>query len=422
MKIKYLYILLFLPFFMQAQQLKRWTFCGVGVTGSVPVTNTQKILVASTFGQCPGCNVITDGKTTLRQGFQQPISIDNDTTNNGGGGTNPADCLFKVAVSSKSKTDNCGTYFDFEYEGDLLPGMTFAWDFGPDGVPKTASAQSPTKIGFSNAGPQIINLKVTNKTCNKAQSLKIDVATKAFVAQYQKTDVLCYGKKTGFITLAVSGGTAPIAYQWSNGASTKDISGLAAGKYKYTVKDGKGCESSAEVEILQPKDSFALAFDKKDETCRDDKDGEINLKVTGGTSPYNFTWNDGAFTQNRENLEKGVYIVTVTDKNKCSTGLSVELKRVCEKTEKDFSNTFSPNGDGVNDDWFFEGLDDFPKNTVEIYNRWGNIVWNKNSAKNGDWKGQNSKGEELPSGPYYYLINLNDRDKTIFSGAVTIIR
>jgi gliding motility-associated-like protein len=420
MKLKYLYILLFLPVLLNAQQLKRWTFCGVGGTGTVSITNNQKIIVASTFGQCPGCTVISDGKTTLRQGFQQPITVDNDTTKTGG--TNPKDCLFKVDFASKSKTDNCGTYFDFEYQGDVLPGMTYSWDFGVDAVPKTSTAANPTKIGFSNAGVQVIRLTVTNKTCNKTQSTIVNVATKSFVAQSQVSNILCYGKKTGFASLAVSGATQPVTYQWSNGATTKDLTNVAAGKYKYAVTDGKGCISQADIEIKQPNDSITIVKDTKDESCKDAKDGEINLTITGGTAPYNYTWNDGAFTKDRENLIKGLYVVTITDKNKCQNGAVIDLKRYCDKTEKDFENTFSPNGDGVNDAWTFDGLDNFPKNEVQIFNRWGSLVWNKKSVKNGDWAGQTNNGELLPSGPYYYLIKLNDRDNTVFAGAVTIIR
>ena len=418
MKIKYLYLLLLFPIIIQAQTIKRWTFCSSGITGKVPITNTQNVLIANTFGQCPGCSVISDGKTTLRQGFQQPIK--SDTTQNGGG--NPQDCLYKVAFSNKSKTDNCGTYFDFEYEGDKLPGMTFLWDFGPDGSPSTSTDANPSKIGFANAGPQVIKLTVTNKTCPKSQSTIVNPATKSFAAQAKVTDVLCYGAKTGAITLTVSGGTAPITYQWSNNAIAKDIFNVAAGDYTYVVTDGKGCVAKNAVTIKSPSDSLALVTKVKDESCKDDKDGEIQLKVTGGKTPYIFLWNDNAFTQDRENLTKGIYTVTVTDANNCKNSLAIDLKRFCEKKETDFPNSFSPNGDGVNDTWQFPGIDEFPKNETIIYNRWGNPVWEKTGMKNGDWYGQNSKDEDLPSGPYYYLIKLNDRDNTIFSGAVTIVR
>jgi gliding motility-associated-like protein len=420
MKLKYLYLLLFFPLLTQAQQIKRWTFCGVGVTGKAQVSTAQSITVATTLGQCPGCTVISDGKTTLRQGFQQP-TIDGNPNGNGGG-VNQQDCMYKITFSSKSKTDNCGEYFDFEYEGDKFPGMTFKWDFGPDGVPATSTDASPTKIAFVNTGLQVIKLTVTNKTCMKSQSSIVSPVVKTFVAQSKVTNTLCFGEKTGAIQLNVLGGTNPISYTWSNNSTTKDLTNLAAGDYTYMVTDGKGCSSKNTVKVEGPTDSLTILAKIKEESCKDDKDGEINLDIKGGKSPYIFLWNDNAFTQNRENLEKGLYRVIVTDANKCKTGQTIDLKRYCDKKESDLPNTFSPNGDGVNDTWIFPGIDNFPKNQVEIFNRWGNIVWSKKGMKSGDWNGETSDGKELPSGPYYYLVQLNDRDKTVFSGAVTIIK
>ena len=277
-------------------------------------------------------------------------------------------------------------------------------------------------LDFANAGPQVVKLTVTNKTCPKSQSTIVTPATKSFTAQAKTTGVLCYGQKTGSIVLSVNGGNSPITYQWSNSSSAKDLFNLQAGTYTYLITDAKGCTAKNAVVVDGPTDSLAIVTKVKDESCKDDKDGEIKLTVSGGKAPYVFSWNDKAFTQDRENLTKGIYAVTITDANKCKNGTTIDLKRYCEKKETDFPNTFSPNGDGVNDTWEFPGIDEFPKNEVTIFNRWGNPVWEKTGMKNGDWSGQNSKGNDLPSGPYYFLINLNDRDKTVFSGAVTIIR
>jgi gliding motility-associated-like protein len=401
----------------QAQQLKRWTFCGVGTSAKIALSAKQNIIVASTFGQCPGCTVISDGKTTLRQGFQQP-TIDTSKS----GGTNPNDCLYKVAFSSTSKTDKCGTYFDFEYEGDNLAGMTFVWDFGPNGVPKNASTINPAKIGFSEVGPQLVKLTVTNKTCSKSQSIIVTPTAKTFVASATVKDILCKGSKNGAVTLAVTGGVPTYTYAWSNGSTTKDLTSTVAGKYTYKVTDGQGCISEADIEVKEPKDSLKIVAKIKDESCKDDKDGEINLTANGGVAPYIFSWNDAATTKDRENLEKGIYVVTVSDANKCVTSAALNVARYCDKKETDFPNTFTPNGDGINDFWEFPGIDEFPKNEVTILNRWGNPVWDKTGMKNGEWNGQNTKGQDLPAGPYYYVVKLNDRDKTVFAGAVTIIR
>ena len=74
---------------------------------------------------------------------------------------------------------------------------------------------------------------------------------------------------------------------------------------------------------------------------------------------------------------------------------------------------FSPNGDGVNDNFVVEPIGNYPDNTLEIYNRWGNIVYKMNSYNN-DWNGISNgrvivnDSENLPEGTYYYKLELGD--------------
>ncbi|MFP4489530.1 MAG: MBG domain-containing protein, partial [Bacteroidales bacterium] len=72
---------------------------------------------------------------------------------------------------------------------------------------------------------------------------------------------------------------------------------------------------------------------------------------------------------------------------------------------------FSPNGDGYNDHFIIEGLENYPDNSLFIYNRWGNKVFQATPYKN-DWDGQSSVamtfGKDLPSGTYYYILDLGD--------------
>ncbi|SDE15679.1 gliding motility-associated C-terminal domain-containing protein [Mucilaginibacter pineti] len=82
-------------------------------------------------------------------------------------------------------------------------------------------------------------------------------------------------------------------------------------------------------------------------------------------------------------------------------------------------NSFSPNGDGANDTWVIKNLSTYPHNTVEIFNRYGQRLFLSNGYGVA-WDGT-VKGEQLPPGTYYYIVNLKNGSKSL-SGSVTIIR
>jgi gliding motility-associated-like protein len=84
-------------------------------------------------------------------------------------------------------------------------------------------------------------------------------------------------------------------------------------------------------------------------------------------------------------------------------------------------NSFTPNGDGVNDTWVIPGVEKFENIEVNVYDRWGQNVF-RSIGYAQPWDGTN-KGRFLPTGPYYYHIELNSLDVSIapFTGEVSII-
>jgi len=84
-------------------------------------------------------------------------------------------------------------------------------------------------------------------------------------------------------------------------------------------------------------------------------------------------------------------------------------------------NGFSPNGDSRNDKWVIDNIQQFTENVVEVYNRWGELLFMK-KAYNGEFDGKYN-GKDLPVGTYYYIINLNHPAYTKpFTGPLTIFR
>ncbi|MGI9542558.1 MAG: gliding motility-associated C-terminal domain-containing protein, partial [Cyclobacteriaceae bacterium] len=90
-------------------------------------------------------------------------------------------------------------------------------------------------------------------------------------------------------------------------------------------------------------------------------------------------------------------------------------------------NAFSPNGDNRNDVWIIEGIERFPNNTVKVFNRWGNLVWETQGYDNQRaWGGESTEGiiigeKVVPDGSYFYVIDLGDGSDRL-SGYVIIHR
>jgi gliding motility-associated-like protein len=99
----------------------------------------------------------------------------------------------------------------------------------------------------------------------------------------------------------------------------------------------------------------------------------------------------------------------------------------------EISEGFSPNGDGINDTWEIEGIELFPNNEIQVFNRWGNRVFSTTSYNNqtNAWDGSPAGnllvgGNKVPDGTYFYIIDLNPdtlvAGEAIVKGYITIKR
>ncbi|MEL6945290.1 MAG: gliding motility-associated C-terminal domain-containing protein, partial [Bacteroidota bacterium] len=88
---------------------------------------------------------------------------------------------------------------------------------------------------------------------------------------------------------------------------------------------------------------------------------------------------------------------------------TVSIKVICE--EMNIFTGMSPNGDGINDVFFISNIDLFPENRLQIYNRWGHLVYEVEGYEN-DWNGT-WKGKLLPDGTYFYILTFLDKETEI---------
>jgi len=184
----------------------------------------------------------------------------------------------------------------------------------------------PYQYAWSNAdtGPLADNLSAQAYTvtatdangCTATQSFTLTAAT-AINLQVTATDALCFGGNTGSVTSTASGGTGQLTYLWSNSFTTPNLLNYPASTYCLTVTDGNGCTASACATVDQPS-QLQLSTDPTNTGCLGSSTGAIDLTVTGGTSGYQFLWDNAAITQDLTGLASGNYAVTVTDGNGCT--------------------------------------------------------------------------------------------------------
>ncbi len=192
------------------------------------------------------------------------------------------------------------------------PAYSYAWSNGA------------TTSTISNLAVGNYSVTVTDENlCTIAASYTITEPS-AISVTGATSNLDCFGDNNGSINLTVSGGTPAYTWNWSNGSSSEDISSLTAGTYTVTVTDANGCQETASFNISQPTDLAASAT-RSNVDCAGDATGQIDVTVSGGTTPYGYAWNDGSTLGDRNGLSAGNYTVTVTDANGCTESVSVTI-------------------------------------------------------------------------------------------------
>jgi hypothetical protein len=132
------------------------------------------------------------------------------------------------------------------------------------------------------------------------------------------TTVQCFDLNNGQISLSVTGGTGAYTYLWSDGNTSQNRTGLAPGTYSVTVADANNCtQTLGGLEITQPAAALSLSETHVNVLCFGGNNGSIDLTVSGGTTPYTYSWTKtgSSFTASTEDLGSliaGTYNVTVS--------------------------------------------------------------------------------------------------------------
>lgn len=294
--------------------------------------------------------------------------------------------------------------------------VTFTWSNGAN----------TSNISTSTPGTYTVTVS-DNNNCLASSTIAVQNNTTSPTITASSTGNLPCGN--GTTSLSATSSNTNISYAWAgsgivSGSNTANPEVNLAGTYTVTALDSiTGCAATSTVNITQ---STVSALAVADATTGP---APLNVNFTNqsvGAATYSWSFGDGnssvqtnptnAFTTN------GTYtVVLISTNGPCSASdtLIIKVNSVLEIPE-----VFTPNGDLLNDLFFIKGLESYPNATLEVFNRWGNPVFSGKPYKN-DWDGTpNAAGKtgsgKLPTGTYYYLLELGDKDKTIIRSYVQI--
>lgn len=299
------------------------------------------------------------------------------------------------------------------------PGYTYAWT-GPDNF--TSAQEDPAGLLPGSYALTVIDAN----GCTIAFFVEV-AALSTVVADAGADNTVCAGE-----TLVLDGtnSTGASQYTWTDGQGNlvsdsvwHDLGVLPPGTYSFvlTVADALCSDQDTVFFVILPA-SFANAG--PDQTMF------LSDAVTLGGSPSGpsgatFSWQPDSLL-NDPSLANPVaspiqttwFVLTVTTPDGC---VSIDSALVTVLPEVVIPTGFTPNGDGYNDTWIIDFIDLFPQVEVEVYNRWGELLF-RSVGYQQPWDGRYSGGL-VPVGTYYYVVDLNDPEfPEAFTGPLTIVR
>jgi plastocyanin len=269
--------------------------------------------------------------------------------------------------------------------------------------------------------------------CEKTESYTI-VEPSVLEVAFESTDVFCFGVNDGSIDLTVSGGTPPYSFLWSNDATTEDIGDLSPGIYEVSVSDASGCVVEKSIEI---KPDYVMEVppptgNSPQEFCLENQPRIRDITVDG----LEIIWYANADYSNELTMDymlsddEVLYAQNFDASTGCYSEELLKVEIIVHDTDFKVYNLITVDGNDMNSRLKVEGIERFPDNTMNIYNRYGKLVWKMNSYNNRDkaFRGmanQNGivvdRGNYLPSGTYYYVLEYpNPCQQTVLKGFLQI--
>jgi gliding motility-associated-like protein len=315
-------------------------------------------------------------------------------------------------INIPSTSNACeSTNFQLEATG----GSAYLWN-GPNNFTSTSSAIVFDPLKMTDAGKYSV-VAISDKGCSNSGATTLTVFP-SVQATVSNSSTICEGTVEN---LFATGGTE---YLWSpsKGLSDPTVSNpqaqpLDSTLYQVKVSNQYGCYDSARVALNVLKKPRADAGPDKRT-----KSG-IPIQLNGSASGHDVSWfwtpsnvaDPSSLTTVANPSQTTTYTLHVVSGAGCGSSTDDVEVRVYE-----IPNAFSPNGDGINDNWTFKSPDAFSSAIIEVFNRYGQIVFRSNGYSK-PWDGTYN-GRQIPVGTYYYIIDLKSGTEPNITGWLLIVR
>ena len=237
------------------------------------------------------------------------------------------------ATDLNGATACVGQPVTFTDASSFAGGLTdWEWNFGPTARTAETTGEGPHEITFDRPGVKSVLLRVTSVdgcVVSRVGVVEVVCCNDHFNAAGDVSDLLCPGQAEGAIDLSVTSNYPITSYEWSDGSTSEDLTGLREGSYEVRVVDEATCDSTFQFSVEAP-EAFSLAADIDMPTCNGGTDGAVTLTGAGATAPYRYSFDGGPFTtQNTfSNLPVGDYTVSVTDGNDCNFDTTIAVREL----------------------------------------------------------------------------------------------
>lgn len=335
----------------------------------------------------------------------------------------------------------------------------YDWDFGLDATPATATGVGPFTVNYTSPGPRDVTLTVTNikaeadqLTCGSISTQTINIPLLPLVADFTAVPKFaCYPTKIVVTSNTATGDVMSWKLFDNNGklsatsdAPLPEFQINVPGKYTLqltTSSSATGQVANAPVQDFEIYDKPQASFDVRPDIVYV-PDTELNtFNFSFGATSYLWDFGDNGtstdFQPSYKYQIEGKYTITLVAQNDHGDGVvcTDTLKRDVVAKQGGLTkvpNAFTPNPNGPNggvstngsfNDVFLpivKGVEEF---NMQIYDRWGNLIFESNSASIG-WDGYNKDGKLMPAGVYVYklTVRLSDNQRSTQIGDVTMIR